>query len=235
MTLIKADPDSFEEVGSFKVPGSGERPSWAHPVVNDGRLYLREGDKIFCYSIAGTGDVSPAEPREKAGARNHQSKVAKPNGNEEMFVNGSFDKDQENWEVEKGDGKTAKVEFTKDGPNGESAIRIEVLKVPDETWQLQMYQAGLSIEEGKPYVLTFWVKSNRDGTIKVNCMQNHDPWEHATETEIYLSTDWKKKEFEFDGPWDDTNARMTFADLGNDDGRVYWFAACSLRPKVTKE
>lgn len=51
MTLVKADPDSFQEVAHFKVPGSGDRPSWAHPVIVGGRLYLREDDKILCYSI----------------------------------------------------------------------------------------------------------------------------------------------------------------------------------------
>lgn len=51
MTLVKADPDSFQEVANFKVPGSGDRPSWAHPVIVGGRLYLREDDKILCYSI----------------------------------------------------------------------------------------------------------------------------------------------------------------------------------------
>ncbi len=53
MTLVKADPESMQEVGSFEVPGSGERPSWAHPVVLDGRLYLREGDRILCYDVRG--------------------------------------------------------------------------------------------------------------------------------------------------------------------------------------
>lgn len=51
MTLVKADPDSFQEVANFKIPGSGDRPSWAHPVIVGGRLYLREDDKILCYSI----------------------------------------------------------------------------------------------------------------------------------------------------------------------------------------
>lgn len=51
MTLVKANPDSFQEVANFKVPGSGDRPSWAHPVIVGGRLYLREDDKILCYSI----------------------------------------------------------------------------------------------------------------------------------------------------------------------------------------
>lgn len=51
MTLVEAQPDGFKEVGSFKIPGSGSRPSWSHPVVVDGKLYLREGDKILCYSL----------------------------------------------------------------------------------------------------------------------------------------------------------------------------------------
>ncbi len=53
MTLVKADPSKFQEVGKFMVPGSGDRPSWAHPVVLDGRLYLREGDSILCYDVKG--------------------------------------------------------------------------------------------------------------------------------------------------------------------------------------
>ncbi|NDH95213.1 MAG: pyrrolo-quinoline quinone, partial [Planctomycetia bacterium] len=51
MALAKADPSGFVEVSSFQIPGSGDRPSWAHPVILDGRLYLREGDTILCYDI----------------------------------------------------------------------------------------------------------------------------------------------------------------------------------------
>ncbi|MDZ4779541.1 MAG: PQQ-binding-like beta-propeller repeat protein [Planctomycetia bacterium] len=51
MTLVQASPAAFKEVGSFKVPGSGQRPSWAHPVIFDGRLYLREDDKLMCFEL----------------------------------------------------------------------------------------------------------------------------------------------------------------------------------------
>jgi outer membrane protein assembly factor BamB len=51
MVLARASPDEYAEVGSFKVPGSGERPSWAHPVVANGKLYVREQDRILCYDI----------------------------------------------------------------------------------------------------------------------------------------------------------------------------------------
>lgn len=54
MTLVKANPSKFEEVGSFEVPGSGDRPSWSHPVIVDGSLYLREGSKLLRYDIKGS-------------------------------------------------------------------------------------------------------------------------------------------------------------------------------------
>lgn len=51
MVLAELDPADYVEVGSFQVPGSGDRPSWSHPVIDGGRLYLREGDEILCYDI----------------------------------------------------------------------------------------------------------------------------------------------------------------------------------------
>jgi hypothetical protein len=51
MTLVAASPPAFQETGHFQTPGSGERPSWAHPVVLGGHLYLREGDTILCYDV----------------------------------------------------------------------------------------------------------------------------------------------------------------------------------------
>jgi outer membrane protein assembly factor BamB len=51
LALAKADPADYEEVASFKIPGSDTRPSWAHSVILDGRLYLREQDKILCYDL----------------------------------------------------------------------------------------------------------------------------------------------------------------------------------------
>lgn len=51
MSLAKASPDRLQEVAHFRVPGSGVVPSWAHPVIVDGKLYLREAGAILCYSL----------------------------------------------------------------------------------------------------------------------------------------------------------------------------------------
>jgi outer membrane protein assembly factor BamB len=51
MVLAKASPEKYEEVSKFKIPDSGARPSWSHPVVTGGKLYLREQDRILCYDV----------------------------------------------------------------------------------------------------------------------------------------------------------------------------------------
>ena len=51
MMLIEATPEGYKPKGHFKIPGVS-RPSWAHPVVLDGKLYLREDDKLLVYNVA---------------------------------------------------------------------------------------------------------------------------------------------------------------------------------------
>ncbi len=50
MLLAEATPSGYVEHGSFEIPGVKE-PSWAHPVVIGGRLYLREQDQIHVYDV----------------------------------------------------------------------------------------------------------------------------------------------------------------------------------------
>jgi outer membrane protein assembly factor BamB len=49
--LIEATPDAYREHGSFDIPDV-RRPSWPHPVVTGGRLYLREQDNLYSYNVA---------------------------------------------------------------------------------------------------------------------------------------------------------------------------------------
>jgi outer membrane protein assembly factor BamB len=55
MVLAKADPKEYVETGSFKTPESDGRPGWAHPVIVDGKLYLRSDDSIFVFDIRAKG------------------------------------------------------------------------------------------------------------------------------------------------------------------------------------
>jgi outer membrane protein assembly factor BamB len=51
MKMIRASEKGFELLGSFNVPKGGEGMYWAHPVVCDGRLYIRHSDKLYAYSL----------------------------------------------------------------------------------------------------------------------------------------------------------------------------------------
>jgi outer membrane protein assembly factor BamB len=48
--LVEPSPAGYEEVSAFPIP-KHEGPSWAHPAIAGGRLYLREGDALWCYDV----------------------------------------------------------------------------------------------------------------------------------------------------------------------------------------
>ena len=50
LALVRATPSGYELNGTFK-PEYQEKESWAHPVVSDGKLYLREQNKLMCYDL----------------------------------------------------------------------------------------------------------------------------------------------------------------------------------------
>ncbi|MFT5121891.1 MAG: outer membrane protein assembly factor BamB/Ca2+-binding EF-hand superfamily protein [Verrucomicrobiales bacterium] len=50
MALAEARPEAYREHGRFPVAKRG-RPSWAHPVISNGRLYIRNQDVLTAYDI----------------------------------------------------------------------------------------------------------------------------------------------------------------------------------------
>jgi outer membrane protein assembly factor BamB len=48
--LIEATPTGYKEKGTFTIP-EVKAPSWPHPVVSGGRLYLREQDALYVYDV----------------------------------------------------------------------------------------------------------------------------------------------------------------------------------------
>jgi hypothetical protein len=51
VALIEATPDRYNLEGTFK-PDFTEAPNWAHPVVCDGKLYLRQKGHLMCFDVA---------------------------------------------------------------------------------------------------------------------------------------------------------------------------------------
>ena len=51
MLLLQPAATRFEVMGRFKVPHLRGRDAWAHPVILDGRLYLRYHDALYCHDV----------------------------------------------------------------------------------------------------------------------------------------------------------------------------------------
>jgi hypothetical protein len=48
--LAEATPEGYREHGRFQLK-TGSLPTWSHPVVSGGRLYLRDQDAIYAYNV----------------------------------------------------------------------------------------------------------------------------------------------------------------------------------------
>lgn len=53
MLLLRDAGTKFEVEGRFRLGSPRDRDAWAHPVILDGRLYLRYHDTLYCYDIRG--------------------------------------------------------------------------------------------------------------------------------------------------------------------------------------
>ncbi len=49
--LVEATPDGFKEHGHFNQPDRSKANSWPHPVVSNGKLYIRDQDVLLCFDV----------------------------------------------------------------------------------------------------------------------------------------------------------------------------------------
>jgi len=56
LTMIAATPDGYKSLGKCTPPNSSDRgksKAWTHPVISNGRLYIRDQGDIWCYDVRG--------------------------------------------------------------------------------------------------------------------------------------------------------------------------------------
>jgi outer membrane protein assembly factor BamB len=51
MLLIEPNSKEYLERGRFGQPDRSQQPAWAHPVIANGKLYLRDQDLLLCYDV----------------------------------------------------------------------------------------------------------------------------------------------------------------------------------------
>lgn len=53
VTLVEANPEKYKQLGKFDQPERSNKSAWAYPVVANGKLFLRDQDKLLCYNLKG--------------------------------------------------------------------------------------------------------------------------------------------------------------------------------------
>ena len=61
MALVEATTEAYRLKGKFQIPGAGG-DSWSHPVVANGRLYLREKSKLLVYDVRARDQLTDTAP-----------------------------------------------------------------------------------------------------------------------------------------------------------------------------
>ena len=51
MLLIEPDPKKYIECGRFEQPNRSHSKAWTHPVIANGKLYIRDQGVLFCYDV----------------------------------------------------------------------------------------------------------------------------------------------------------------------------------------
>jgi outer membrane protein assembly factor BamB len=51
MLLVEANPKEYVELSRFNQPERTKAKAWSHPVIANGKLYLRDQNVLFCYDI----------------------------------------------------------------------------------------------------------------------------------------------------------------------------------------
>jgi alcohol dehydrogenase (cytochrome c) len=51
IVLIEPSQKEYLERGRFEQPDRTRLPAWAHPVIANGKLYIRDQDTLFCYDV----------------------------------------------------------------------------------------------------------------------------------------------------------------------------------------
>jgi hypothetical protein len=49
--LIEPSPKGYIERGRIQQPDRSEAPDWTHPVIANGKLYIRDQDVFLCYNV----------------------------------------------------------------------------------------------------------------------------------------------------------------------------------------
>lgn len=145
----------------------------------------------------------------------------------ELLTNGKFDRGLAGWTVERHEGVGA--DASAEDLGGTPALRVDVPWPGKQSWHVQVNQAGLAIEAGRPYTLTFKARSSSPRSLPLNLSMAHDPWRQLWSTSVKLTDQFQSFSMVVQATQDEPRARVVFSGLADRAGR-FELADVSFRP-----
>ncbi len=144
----------------------------------------------------------------------------------ELLKNSDFAQGLESWSLSQSGYANAQARVTSEGPDGISAVCIEVSKTGTQGLQVRFSQSSINVQSKQFHILKFWAKSERPGAIYVYINQSGKGFSYVGFNEIVtMTSQWRQYQYKI--LLTEDNVTITFG-LGLQLGAT-WFAGISLQ------
>jgi len=61
IVLIEPNRKDYIEHGRFEQPDRTSQPAWTHPIIANGKLYIRDQDRLLCCDVKKSTNAGPLD------------------------------------------------------------------------------------------------------------------------------------------------------------------------------
>ena len=167
--------------------------------LGDNFVWIEAGGRAINGVRTGTHDTKTLVMADAIALKNQISilKAVSPNVGPNLLQNAEFSQGAKGWPME----NTApargsmRIDDALSGAPGVTgrAVHFNVAAIGKQSWNVQCYQMGVNLKEGEKYLLSFWGKSDRTRSIRIDGILDKADWHPiGLGTSVKLGANWEK-------------------------------------------
>lgn len=108
------------------------------------------------------------------------ARAVSPNVGANLLLNADFSQGAKGWSLENTAPARGSMRI-EDGLSGAPGVtgrtvHFEVAAIGKQSWNVQCYQMGVNLKDGEKYLLSFWAKSDRPRSIRIDGIMDKPDW-----------------------------------------------------------
>jgi len=154
-------------------------------------------------------------------ALQQQNNASHASGSANMLINPSFESGISPWflnQVSPGAGTF--ITTTSQHEDGSYAAQVNITSTSTNSWYVQLQQAGMPMQLGQTYTVTFWAKASSGRQIQALVQQTNSPYVVYSVNNYMLTTSWQPYSFTFTPTITQSNVSLEF-NLAQATGQVW--------------